>query len=110
MVAPSPRAAGGGDTAAPRPIHSPANRDLVQKYCVGCHNARTRTAGLDLSSLDLDQAPTHAEVWEKVVRKLRTGSMPPAGMPRPDAAAYDALASSREAALDAAPQRHAGAP
>ena len=51
----------------------------MQTYCVGCHNARTRTAGLDLASLDIDNAPAHAEIWEKVVRKLRTGAMPPAG-------------------------------
>ena len=95
---------------------TPANKLVVDTYCVGCHNARTRTAGLDLASLDIENTQPgaeireKAEILEKVVRKLRTGAMPPAGMPRPDEATYDALASSLERALDAAPSRHAGAP
>ena len=115
-VAPRPHAAGRPDAPAPRAAQTaPANRtlvekSLVEKYCAGCHNARTRTADLDLASLDIENAPAHAEIWEKVVRKLRTGAMPPAGMPRPDEAAYDALASSLERALDAVPSRHAGTP
>ena len=114
-VAPRPHAAGRPDVPAPHAAQTaPANRSLVETYCVGCHNARTKTAGLDLASLDIENAPAaireNAEVWEKVVRKLRTGAMPPAGMPRPDETAYDALASSLERALDAVPSRHAGAP
>jgi len=111
MVAANPRAAGRQEPAAPRAAQTaPASQTLVQTYCVGCHNARTHTAGLDLASLDIENAPAHAEIWEKVVRKLRTGTMPPAGMPRPDEGAYVALASSLERALDRAPSRHAGAP
>src|SRR5580765_5028202 len=110
-LAATPHAAGRQDARAPSAAHTaPASKTLVETYCVGCHNARTRTAGLDLASLDVDDAPARAEIWEKVVRKLRTGAMPPAGMPRPDEAAYDALASSLERALDAVPSRHAGAP
>jgi hypothetical protein len=91
---------------------APADKTTVEKYCAGCHNARTLAGGLDLAGLDTENAAIrqNAETWEKVVRKLRTGMMPPAGMPRPDEATYDALASSLEAALDAAPSRHAGAP
>ena len=60
---------------------------MLDKYCITCHNQRTKTGGLALDTLDLAQVSDHAEVWEKVVRKLRTGAMPPAGRPRPDKAA-----------------------
>ena len=75
---------------------------VLQRYCVGCHNARTRTADLALDNIDINDIAAHPEIWEKVVRKLRTGAMPPAGMPRPDTATYESLASGLEAALDAA--------
>src|SRR5437588_10333944 len=50
---------------------------MVEKYCVTCHNDRLKTGGLSLQNLDPAAAPTHAEVWEKVARKLRSGEMPP---------------------------------
>ena len=75
---------------------------VLQQYCVGCHNARTRTADLALDNIDMNDIAAHPEIWEKVVRKLRTGAMPPAGMPRPDTATYESVASGLEAALDAA--------
>jgi mono/diheme cytochrome c family protein len=59
-------------------------RAVIARYCIGCHNARVKTGGLVLESLDVDRAGDHADVWEKVIRKLRGGSMPPAGLPRPD--------------------------
>src|SRR5689334_9221404 len=92
--------AAGQAGAVPRAAPSvPADRRLVERYCVGCHNSRALIAGLDLASLDLDNPAAHAQTWEKVVRKLRTGAMPPPGLPRPDDAAYDSLASSLERAL-----------
>src|SRR5438105_12093288 len=78
------------------------DRAVLDHYCVGCHNARIQSGGLDLANLDIARAPSRADVWEKVVRKLRTGAMPPQGAPRPDEATYDALASSLERSLDAA--------
>ena len=54
------------------------------KYCVTCHNQRLRTAGLTLDTMNLDQVGDKAETWEKVLRKLHGGMMPPQGMPRPD--------------------------
>ncbi|MGE3579467.1 MAG: DUF1587 domain-containing protein, partial [Vicinamibacterales bacterium] len=72
-------AASGSPAAAPS-----SQRALVDKYCVTCHNKRTRQAGLELDSVDVDRTSAHPEIWEKVVRKLRTGAMPPVGMPRPD--------------------------
>jgi hypothetical protein len=61
-----------------------------------------RTGGLSLQSLDLGNVPKGAETWEKAIRKLRVGSMPPQGMPRPDKAAVDGLASFLERSLDSA--------
>ena len=75
---------------------------VLQKYCAGCHNARLRTAGLSIEGLDPANPSSHAEVWEKVVRKLRSRTMPPMRMPRPDEAAYDGMAGWLETALDRA--------
>src|SRR5690349_3972207 len=52
-------------------------RTTLDRYCVGCHNDRLRTGGLSLQTLDPAEAGAHAEVWEKVARKLRTREMPP---------------------------------
>lgn len=71
-------------------------------YCTTCHNAKLKTAGLVIDTAALTDVPAHAELWEKVDTKLRTGAMPPAGMPRPDEAAHDATAGFLEARLDAA--------
>ena len=77
-------------------------RATLRRYCVACHNARLRTAGLALVGLDPGRAGDHPDVWEKVVAKLRTGAMPPAGRPRPERSTYAAVAASLEAALDRA--------
>jgi cytochrome c5 len=81
---------------------SDSQRALLDRYCVTCHNQKTQTAGLLLDKADLANVPAHAELWEKVIRKVRAGSMPPAGMPRPDAAAADAFATWLETAIDRA--------
>ena len=60
------------------------HRAVLNQYCVTCHNERTKTAGLLLDKVDLAKVPDSTETWEKVVRKLRSGMMPPAGLPRPD--------------------------
>lgn len=75
---------------------------VLNHYCVTCHNETLKTAGLMLDKMDLRNVPAGAPVWEKVVRKLRTASMPPAGMPRPDEATYDSLARYLETELDSA--------
>ncbi len=72
----------------------------IQKYCVTCHNDRLKTGGLTLSSLDVTRPSAHADTWEKVIRKLRTGSMPPPNAPRPDASTYDTLAGYLETSID----------
>ena len=77
-----------------------SERAVLDKYCVGCHNAKLQTAKLMLDQLDLNHLGDHAEIGEKVVRKLRAGMMPPTGMPQPDAATRDALISWMESQLD----------
>lgn len=90
-----------GSVAAAAPT-ALAQHEILQKYCAGCHNERARTAGLVLSNADLVHIQDNAETWEKVVRKLRAGAMPPHGAPRPDRAALDGLASWLETSLDGA--------
>ena len=74
----------------------------VSTYCLTCHNDKLKTGGLALDRPELADVATHADVWEKVIRKVRTGMMPPAGVPRPNAAERDALLSSLVASLDEA--------
>jgi hypothetical protein len=77
-------------------------RAVINQFCVTCHNEKAKIAGLMLDKLDLDNVGANAETWEKVVRKLRVGAMPPLGMPRPDRATMDSLAASIETSLDRA--------
>jgi mono/diheme cytochrome c family protein len=79
----------------------------IQKYCITCHNDRLKTAGLTLASADVTRPAANAETWEKVIRKLRTGAMPPASAPRPDEATSGALATYLESSID---RDAAGAP
>jgi mono/diheme cytochrome c family protein len=86
---------------APSPAAS-ASQVVLTQYCVTCHNERLRTAGFVIDPAGLADVGAGAEGWEKVVRKLRTTAMPPAGAPRPDAATYDAVATFLESELDRA--------
>jgi hypothetical protein len=89
---------------ATRPAVSP-QRALLDQYCIGCHNQRQKTAGttpIALDTMDVAAVAGNAEVWEKVVLKLRAGLMPPAGMPRPNRAAQDGFAGWLEGELDRA--------
>src|SRR6266852_2501569 len=95
LAAQAPATKPQGSTAA-------AQRAVVTRYFVTCHNEKVRTAGLLLDKADIENVPAGAELWEKVIRKLRTGSMPPAGLPRPDKAASDALATYLETSIDRA--------
>jgi mono/diheme cytochrome c family protein len=77
-------------------------RALLDKYCVTCHNARLKTANLTFDKMDLSQVASDGAVWEKAVRKLRGGMMPPPGMPRPPLAAVDSFVTWLESSLDQA--------
>ena len=100
-------------TSAPAPASQPARADaaaaiaaqraLLDKYCVTCHNDRVKTANFSLEGADLARVGEQAELWEKVVRKLRAGVMPPPDVPRPPLADYDGLRDWLESAID----RHA---
>ena len=77
-------------------------RALLDRYCVTCHNDRLKTANLSLQGIDLTQVADHAELWEKVIRKLRAGVMPPPDMPRPPLAEYEGLRDWLENEIDRA--------
>ncbi|HEV8394414.1 MAG TPA: DUF1592 domain-containing protein [Vicinamibacterales bacterium] len=99
-VATAARAQPAAPASAPAPAR--AHQQTVTDYCIGCHNERARTGGLSLEGADLRAVPAHPELWEKVIRKLRLGMMPPQGARRPEAAVLDGLAASLETELDAA--------
>src|SRR5712692_7164044 len=77
-----------------------APRAVITQYCAGCHNARTKTAGLALDTISPENVQENREIWEKVVRKLRPRYMPPPGLPRPDERTYDTLLSYLDNSLD----------
>ena len=76
------------------------HRATLDQYCVTCHNDRLKTSNLSLEHLDLATAGDHPEIWERVVRKLRAGVMPPPDVRRPPLADYEALRDFLETALD----------
>ncbi len=96
--------AGAGMPLAAEPAGAaPAGRrQLLDRYCVTCHNDRLETGGLSLETIDLTNVAGQAAVWEKVVGKLRAGAMPPQPRPRPDRAAYDGFRTWLETELDRA--------
>lgn len=91
-----------GQVGARQPTSEAQPWALMNRYCITCHNEKLKTGGLELEKLDPDHAGANAEAWEKVVRKIRAGMMPPAGAPRPDRQALDAFAGAVEGALDRA--------
>ena len=80
--------------AATQPNADP--KAFINTYCVTCHNQKLHTAGLALDTLDATHPGANPDVWEKVVAKLRAGSMPPPKMPRADEATYRVIASTLE--------------
>jgi mono/diheme cytochrome c family protein len=86
-----------------------AQQALVQQYCVTCHNERAKQGGLSLENQDLAAAAGNPELWEKVVRKLRAGVMPPPGARRPSLAEYEGLRDWLEAEIDRRAPRNPGA-
>ena len=77
-------------------------RPVLNRYCVGCHNDRLRTADLSFEALDAVHVAEGAETWEKVIGKLRSGAMPPPGRPRPDPTVVENVLAWLETELDRA--------
>src|SRR4029078_1083858 len=83
----------------PAPPQVTPNQALINRYCVSCHNQRLKTAKLELDTLDLAHPEKDALTWERAIRKLRGGMMPPPGAPRPPVEAVNALATYLEDSL-----------
>jgi hypothetical protein len=79
-----------------------SGRTLIDQYCISCHSLKSKAGGMVLENAELERPAAQAELWEKAVHKLRAGEMPPAGMPRPDAAALKSFTSGITRELDAA--------
>jgi hypothetical protein len=92
--------------AQPRPAAAQSHKATLDKYCVTCHSDRLKTAGLTLESIDTTNIAAAPDVWEKVVRKVRVGMMPPQGSPAPDAASRTALVTWLTGQLDAHAATH----
>ena len=94
------------DAQRPQPAAAASNPNpeaaFLTQYCIGCHNQRVKTAGLALDTLDVAQVGHDAETWEKVVKKIRTGMMPPSGARRPERTALNGFATELETRLDRA--------
>ena len=108
----APPAPAPATSTADAPRAAEPHRQVVTRYCVTCHNQRLKTGNLALDGMDWASIPRDGDVWEKVVRKLRTGAMPPQGAPKPAGTATDDLAAWLETELDraAAAQPHPGPP
>ncbi|HEY2380498.1 MAG TPA: DUF1592 domain-containing protein [Terriglobia bacterium] len=92
--------------AAGAPLSQPDVQAVLKQYCFTCHNQRAKTANLELDIKDLSHVESDVPVWEAVVRKLRTGMMPPKNASRPDRATLDGVAAWLETGLDRAAAQH----
>src|SRR5262249_59861460 len=85
--------------AAQQPVSQ--QQALINQYCVTCHNQRAKTSGLMFDTMNLSDVSKSADTWEKAVRKLRGGMMPPPGARQPDRGVVDSFVTWLENALDA---------
>jgi uncharacterized protein DUF1592/uncharacterized protein DUF1588/uncharacterized protein DUF1587/uncharacterized protein DUF1585/uncharacterized protein DUF1595 len=86
----------------PAPPSAAPVSTVINRYCLGCHNDKLKTADLSLSQVNVQNVAPQAAVWEKVLVKLRGRAMPPAGVPRPDNAAYESFIAYLQTELDGA--------
>jgi uncharacterized protein DUF1592/uncharacterized protein DUF1588/uncharacterized protein DUF1585/uncharacterized protein DUF1587/uncharacterized protein DUF1595 len=98
-------AQGSAASASPSQVLASDDQALIRRYCLGCHNDRLKTGNLTLESISVAPIGSAPAVWEKVVRKVKSGAMPPAGMPRPEKLVKDGFAGRLETALDHAAAR-----
>ena len=94
------------------PLSTRDQRNLVNDYCVNCHNDRLKEGGFSWSEVDLEYPERNASQAEEIIRKLRAGMMPPAGAPRPDDGTLQAVALGLENRIDqaASDNPHVSAP
>src|SRR5688572_21038766 len=105
--APAAQSSAPAPVAARSPVAAPAPapQAVFQRYCVSCHNEAMRSRGvvpIAFDKLSMSNVAGDAETWETIIRKVRTGLMPPANSPRPDKATHDAFLLAIEAELDRA--------
>ena len=100
VLAAGPAAGAPAQSSSAPAVSATAQRALLDRYCVTCHNERAKRGNLSLANLDLATVGDHPEMWEAVIRKLRAGMMPPPGARRPSVADYEALRHWLEAEID----------
>jgi len=100
-----PAAAKAAATRSTSVITPKVAQQVLDQYCVGCHNSRTLVANFSLEKVDLASVGDHPEIWERVIRKMRAGMMPPPGLPRPPLSRYEGVRDWLETEMD----RKAGA-
>src|SRR5262249_19371494 len=105
-LAASVQAAGAMARTSTDAVDSASKQAVFEKYCFGCHNPKVRSGQLVLTTADITRVGENAETWEKVVRKLRLRTMPPAGVPRPDLSTYESVAAWLENEIDKTAMAH----
>ena len=85
---------------------SPVVGEIVNRYCVTCHDGEMKKGGLALDRISIDDVAQHPDEWERVIRKLRTRQMPPLGKDRPTERTYDDVVARLSSSLDRASTRH----
>ena len=98
----APQAAAPAQTPGATGAAAPTHRQALNRYCVSCHNKKLKSGGVALDKLDPATPTIGTDVWERVIRKLNTGTMPPGGRPRPDQATYDSITNWLEGEIDRA--------
>jgi hypothetical protein len=92
-----------GQNSAPNSLAADPHGAMLDTYCVDCHNKTLKTAGVAFDAIDIKHPEANAELWEKVLRKLRGRLMPPPGNPQPPQADIDEFTTWMESRLDADP-------
>src|SRR5262245_5117631 len=90
------------NAASSGPSSTSSQRQFLDRYCATCHSEKLKTGGLSLAQIDLSRPGAQPELWEKVVRKLHTGVMPPPNLPQPTDADRHAILTWLETSLDSA--------
>ncbi|MCC6235625.1 MAG: DUF1592 domain-containing protein [Verrucomicrobiales bacterium] len=95
LLAPRILAASAGDSGLPQSVQS-----VLSQYCVDCHDADAAKGDFDLERLEGEPFTRHVVEWERVLRKLQSRQMPPAGRKRPDETTYDRVSAALASHLD----------